>query len=297
VQKQLAVLKSFPLLTRIYDFGLLIKFKLLLFVVFSASFAYLLGIKEAIDWNRFFWLSLGGVLVTGAANGLNEIFEKDYDALMSRTSNRPLPAGRMHVNEATVLSIMMGLAGMFVLAHYLNLLCGILGMIAMFLYAFAYTPMKRVTPFSVFVGAIPGAMPPLIGWVAATGTLSVEAFMLFSIQFLWQFPHFWAIAWRMDDDYSKAGFRMLPSKGGKNKATAFQTVIYSASLIPAGLMPFWMNLTGMVSASLVTAMGLIFTWYAYQLYLTCSDKAARNLMIASIVYLPVVMISLVLDKV
>ncbi len=297
MQKPVSISKPSTLISRLYDFGLLIKFKLLLFVVFSASFAYLLGIKEAIDWSRFFWLSLGGVLVTGAANGLNEIFEKDFDALMSRTSNRPLPAKRMHVNEATILSIIMGLAGMYVLAHHLNLLSGILGMIALFLYAFAYTPMKRVSSFSVFVGAIPGAMPPLIGWVAATGELSVEAFMLFSIQFLWQFPHFWAIAWRLDEDYSKAGFRLLPSKGGKNKATAFQTVIYSASLIPAGLMPYWMNLTGIISASIVTAMAIIFTWYAFQLYQTCTDKAARNLMFASIVYLPVVMIALVLDKV
>lgn len=297
MQKPVSVSKPASLLLRLYDFGLLIKFKLLLFVVFSASFAYLLGIEGTIDWSRFFWLSLGGVLVTGAANGLNEIFEKDFDALMTRTSNRPLPAGRMLVNEATFLSIVMGLAGMYVLAHYLNLLCGILGMIAMFLYAFAYTPMKRISSFSVFVGAIPGAMPPLIGWVAATGELSVEAFMLFSIQFLWQFPHFWAIAWRLDDDYTKAGFRLLPSGGGKNKTTAFQTVVYSASLIPAGLMPYWMNLTGMISASIVTAAALIFTWYALQLYQTCSDKAARNLMFASIVYLPVVMISLVLDKV
>jgi protoheme IX farnesyltransferase len=296
MQKSLTLLSTTAFVTRLYDVGLLIKFKLLLFVVFSASCAYLLGNEGMIEWIPFFWLSLGGILVTGSANALNEILEKDQDAKMIRTCNRPLPAGRMSVNEAILISLLMGVSGIFILSVFLNLLSSLLGLLALMLYAFAYTPLKRITPFSVFVGAIPGAMPPLIGWVAATGELSIEAFMLFTIQFLWQFPHFWAIAWRLDEDYARAGFRLLPSAAGKSKASAFQAVIYSASLIPAGLMPYWMQLTGMLSASIATAAAMIYTWYALQLFRQCTNKAALHLLLASIFYLPIVFIAFVLDK-
>lgn len=268
-----------------------------MFVVFSASFAFLLGVEGTIDWSKFIILSIGGFLVTGSANALNEIFEKDFDKLMKRTMSRPLPDGRMSVNEAMVVSILFGVTGIFLLSKYLNITCGILGMLALFLYAFAYTPMKRTSPFSVFVGAIPGAMPPLIGWVAATNHLGFEAFILFTLQFFWQFPHFWAIAWRLDDEYKKAGFFMLPSVGGKDKSTAFQIVVYTASLIPVGLMPYLFNISGITSAIITTIAGLLFTVYALKLYKTCSDKAALQVMFGSIIYLPVVMIAMVLDKI
>jgi protoheme IX farnesyltransferase len=297
LEKSITIAKPFSLVSKIYDYGLLIKFKLLLFVVFSASFAFLLGFEGNIDWTKFIVLSMGGFLVTGSANALNEIFEKDFDKLMKRTMSRPLPDGRMSVNEAMVVSILFGITGIFLLSNYLNVTCGILGMLALFLYAFAYTPMKRTSPFSVFVGAIPGAMPPMIGWVAATGHLSFEAFILFTLQFFWQFPHFWAIAWRLDDEYKKAGFFMLPSKGGKDKSTAFQIVVYTVSLIPVGLMPYLFNISGITSAIITTIAGLLFTVYALRLYKTCTDKAALQVMFGSIIYLPVVMIAMVLDKI
>ncbi len=297
LEKTILLASHNRLIVKIYDYGLLIKFKLLLFVVFSASFAFLLGSEGSINWNKFILLSLGGFLVTGSANGLNEIFEKDFDKLMKRTMSRPLPDGRMSVNEAIVVSILFGITGIFLLSNYLNITCGILGMLALFLYAFAYTPMKRTSPFSVFVGAIPGAMPPMIGWVAATGYLSFEAFILFTLQFFWQFPHFWAIAWRLDDEYKKAGFKMLPSNGGKDKATAFQVVVYTVSLIPVGLMPYIFHISGPTSAIILTIAGLFFTYYSLKLYKSCSDKAAKQVMFASIIYLPIVMAALVLDKI
>ncbi|MFI5217976.1 MAG: heme o synthase [Bacteroidia bacterium] len=297
MEKTILLASHNRLIVKIYDYGLLIKFKLLLFVVFSASFAFLLGSEGSINWNKFILLSLGGFLVTGSANGLNEIFEKDFDKLMKRTMSRPLPDGRMSVNEAIVVSILFGITGIFLLSNYLNITCGILGMLALFLYAFAYTPMKRTSPFSVFVGAIPGAMPPMIGWVAATGYLSFEAFILFTLQFFWQFPHFWAIAWRLDDEYKKAGFKMLPSNGGKDKATAFQVVVYTVSLIPVGLMPYIFHISGPTSAIILTIAGLFFTYYSLKLYKSCSDKAAKQVMFASIIYLPIVMAALVLDKI
>jgi protoheme IX farnesyltransferase len=297
LEKALSISKPNSFIAKIYDYGLLIKFKLLLFVVFSAAFAYLLGSTGTIDWGKFILLSIGGVMVTGAANGLNEIFEKDFDKLMTRTMNRPLPAGRMSINEAMIVSIVLGMGGIFILSTYINILSGILGMAALFLYAFAYTPMKRMSPFSVFVGAIPGAMPPLIGWVAATGSLSMEGIVLFVLQFFWQFPHFWAIAWKLDDDYKKAGFYLLPSKGGKDKSSAFQIVVYSLSLIPVGLLPYLFHISGIISAVIVSITGIIFTIYAIKLYKTCSDKAALKVMFVSIIYLPVVMAALVLDKI
>ena len=297
MEKTAVITKPYSIASKIHDYGLLVKFKLLLFVVFSASFAYLLGVKGDINWNSFILLSLGGVLVTASANGLNEIFEKDFDKLMIRTQTRPLPAGRMSVNEAMIACIVFGVSGIFILSNYINILSGILGMIALFTYAFAYTPMKRITPFAVFMGAIPGAMPPLIGWVAATGELGVEAFALFTLQFIWQFPHFWAIAWRLDEDYKKGGFNLLPSKGGKDKATAFQIIVYTVSLIPVGLMPFVFHISGIISAVIVSLAGIGFVWYAVRLYRSCSDKAALQVMFGSIIYLPVVMIALVLDKI
>lgn len=297
MEKSLSISKPNSFIAKIYDYGLLIKFKLLLFVVFSAAFAYLLGSTGEIDWSKFILLSIGGVMVTGAANGLNEIFEKDLDKLMTRTMNRPLPDNRMSVNEAMVVSILLGVGGIFVLSTYINILCGILGMLALFLYAFAYTPMKRISPFSVFVGAIPGAMPPMIGWVAATSSFSIEAVILFVLQFFWQFPHFWAIAWKLDNDYKKAGFFLLPSKGGRDKSSAFQIVVYSLSLVPVGLLPYLFHISGLISAIVVALAGVVFTFYAVRLYKTCSDKAALQVMFCSIIYLPVVMTALVLDKI
>ncbi|MCC6383740.1 MAG: heme o synthase [Bacteroidia bacterium] len=297
MKKAIATVFSNGIISKVYDFGLLIKFKLLMFVVLSAAFAYLLGAEGSIDWIRFFWLSAGGILITASANSLNEIYERHTDALMKRTHNRPLPANRMQLKEALVLSILMGISGFFVLVIKLNFLSAVLGIVALILYAFVYTPMKKVSYFSVHVGAVPGAMPPLIGWIAARGELGIPALVLFLIQFLWQLPHFWALAWMLDDDYSKAGFKLLPSPRGKSKASALHAVIYASCLIPIGLLPYLIGLTGSTSAIILTLSAIIYTWFSIRLYKNCTNTDARNLMYASIIYLPFVMLALVLDKI
>src|SRR5260221_625236 len=169
----------------------------------------------------------GGMLVTASSNGFNQVIERDTDKLMNRTSGRPLPGGRMNVSEGIISSLLMGTAGVLLLWIYINPLTGFLSLISLLLYTLLYTPLKKITPLAVFVGAIPGAMPPLIGWVAATGNIGPAALALYALQFIWQFPHFWSIAWVLDEDYQRAGFKMLPSPDGKGKRSAFQTMVYT----------------------------------------------------------------------
>jgi heme o synthase len=283
---------------RLSDYLLLIKFRLTFIVVFSAGIGFLyVTASTGINWAGLFYIMLSGFLITGSANALNEIFEKDFDKLMDRTKNRPLPAGRMGVPEALLIAGLMGFAGIFMLAFSFNVLSALIGALSLFSYAFIYTPLKRYTNFAVFVGAIPGALPPLIGWVAATGHIGMEALLLFSIQFIWQFPHFWAIAWISHDDYQKAGYYLLPSKGGKERESAIMAVIYTAFLIPISILPFFMGVSGPVSLVIVVIMGIVFLKQAIQLYKNCSDKSARKLMFGSFLYLPVVLLALLIDKV
>lgn len=282
--------------SRVKDYCLLIKLRLSLLVVFSAIIGYLMAVHE-IHTAKFFLLMLGGALVTAASNAINQILEKDFDKLMERTANRPLPTGRMSVTEAILIAGITGCAGITILWYYLNPLSGLLGTLALLSYGFIYTPLKRISPIAVFVGAFPGALPPLIGWVAATGTISYEAFLIFCIQFIWQFPHFWAIAWVMDDQYRKAGFKLLPSEGGRNKSSAFQNIVYTLILIPVSLMPLVYEMTGTFSAIIITLCGLLFLIQAFKLYKECSIKAAKQLMIGSFIYLPIVQLALVLDKI
>jgi protoheme IX farnesyltransferase len=241
-------------------------------------------------------LVLGGFLVTGSANGYNQVIERELDKLMTRTMTRPLPDQRMSVAEALLVCTILGVAGVFILTYFMNLTSGILGLLAILLYTLVYTPLKRKTPFAVFVGAIPGAIPPMLGWVAATGNLGLEAWMLFTIQFLWQFPHFWAIAWVMDEDYKKAGFNLLPT-GERDKGSALQALIYTLSLIPVGIMPFVFHLSGWMSMVVVLMVTLFFLQRALQLYRKCDIESARKLMYGSFIYLPVVLIALLLDKI
>jgi heme o synthase len=283
---------------RLSDYLLLIKFRLTFIVVFSAGIGFLyVTASTGINWAGLFYIMLSGFLITGSANALNEIFEKDFDKLMDRTKNRPLPAGRMGVPEALLIAGLMGFAGIFMLAFSFNVLSALIGALSLFSYAFIYTPLKRYTNFAVFVGAIPGALPPLIGWVAATGHIGMEALLLFSIQFIWQFPHFWAIAWISHDDYQKAGYYLLPSKGGKERESAIMAVIYTAFLIPISILPFFMGVSGPVSLVIVVIMGIVFLKQAIQLYKNCSDKSARKLMFGSFLYLPVVLLALLIDKI
>jgi len=280
---------------RLVDYGQLFKLRLASLVVLSAALAFLIG-STTIDYTKLWLLVLGGFLVTGSSNALNQIYERRTDKIMKRTRMRPLPDSRMSLTESLVVTIAAGLLGLFILTYYINLYSGILGLIALVSYAFAYTPLKGVTPLSVFVGAFPGAIPTLLGWGAATGQFSYQGWILFSIQFMWQFPHFWAIAWKLYDDYMSAGFQLLPS-GGKNSASAFQTTIYTFTLIPIGLLPYYSGMSGIVSAVVITLAGILFFMQSVYLLKTCSDIAAKRLMFGSFIYLPVVLIAILLDKI
>ncbi|NNF01325.1 MAG: protoheme IX farnesyltransferase [Bacteroidia bacterium] len=282
--------------SKIKDIAELTKLRLSLLVVFSAAVTYLFASVGSIDWLGFILLILGGFLVTGSANGMNQILEKDLDQMMDRTKDRPVAASRMSVTEAWVICILFGVVGIFILQYFLNYQSALLGLSAIILYVLAYTPMKRQTPFAVFVGAIPGSIPAMLGYVAATGQVDMMAWLFFLIQFFWQFPHFWAIAWRLDDDYKKAGFNLLPS-GGRNKAAAFQTIVYTSGLLAVSLLPFFFKFTGNISAIIVAVSGIWFLYYAVQLYNKCSMEAASRLMFGSFIYLPVVFIALLLDKI
>ncbi len=282
---------------KVNDYKLLVKFRLSLLVVFSACITFVLGVS-VLTWQALIILSLGGFLITGAANALNQVIEKEYDKLMVRTANRPLAAGRMEVQEAVLAAGLMSVAGILLLSMF-NPQTAVLGALSLVSYAFVYTPMKRVSPIAVWIGAIPGALPMAIGWVAATGTLGNEVVFLFSLQFFWQFPHFWAIAWVAYEDYAKAGFYLLPSKNkdGRDKSTALQTVLYAVCLVPMSILPYYLGISGYIACSILMISGLVYLWYAINLYLKCTDKAAKKLMFASFAYLPIVQLSLVFDKI
>ena len=246
--------------------------------------------------SKLTYLLIGGFCLTGAANILNQVFEKDLDILMNRTKNRPLPSERLSITEALSFSLILATIGFLVLISWVNVFSAFLTLVSLILYAFFYTPMKRVSPFAVLVGAFPGAMPPLIGWVAGTNAISIEALTIFGLQFIWQFPHFWAIAWVLDEDYKRAGFRLLPSSGGRNMNTAFQIMIYTLFLIPLGLLPTKFGIVGINSAIVTTICGVLFLAQTFYLMKVGTDKAARSIMFGSFIYLPIVQITFMLDK-
>jgi protoheme IX farnesyltransferase len=272
------------------------KFRLASLVVLSAALCYLFG-ADGINYSSLTMLIIGGFFVTAASNGFNQIIEKDLDKLMNRTSKRPLPDGRMSLTDAYIISITFGVVGLAILYIWLGLACFLLGLFALASYTFIYTPLKQKTPFAVFVGAFPGAIPPLLGYVAATGSFDIAAWLVFGIQFLWQFPHFWAIAWVLDDDYKKAGFKMLPSKEGRDKNSAFQIMVYTFSLIPIVLLPYYFHLTGITSTILNIIFGILFSYQSVKLYQDCSLKSSKNLMFGSFAYLPLVQLAMYLDKI
>jgi len=274
----------------------LLKFRLSFLVAFSCGFGYVLASPQ-VNWVTLAMLFLGGFLLSGSSVIINQIIEKDLDSLMTRTMNRPLPTYRVSVNEATSVAIFCLLAGVTILMLYTNVLTTILSIVSMILYGFVYTPLKRVGPIAVFVGAIPGALPPLLGWVAATGSISHEALIIFGIQFIWQFPHFWAIAWVSDDDYKKAGFKLLPSGGKKDLNTAVQIMIYTMFLIPLGLLPATFGITGLNSAIVVTVCGVLFFAQTFSLMRSGDRRSALKIMFGSFLYLPIVQIAYLLDKV
>ena len=273
----------------------LLKFRLSFLVTFSGAMAYILGANR-IDYMHLILFAIGGFLVTGSANIINQIIERDLDKLMSRTQKRPLPTQVLSVKESVIFCIILGVIGLIIHSQ-INLLTFTFSFVSLVLYGFVYTPLKRVGPIAVFVGAFPGAFPPLIGWVAATGQIDAMAMILFGIQFLWQFPHFWAIAWVAHDDYTKAGFKLLPSKGGRDLNTAFNIMIYTLFLVPASMLPFMLEATGKISAIVVMIAGLVFLSQTFLLMKKCDRKSALQMMFGSFIYLPIVQIAFVLDKV
>jgi heme o synthase len=286
--------KQFFVSSKIKKYASFTKFRLSFLVVVSALSGYLFN--GGSDLYEMFLLMLGGMLVTAASNGSNQIWERDLDGLMNRTSKRPLPTKTMALKEAYSIVIACLLVGLSMLA-LLNWESFGLGLLAYVLYVFVYTPMKRKSNWAVFVGAFPGAIPPMLGAVAATGDFGFVPGILFFVQFTWQFPHFWAIAWVVDEDYRAGGFSLLPSKKGKSKNSAFQIAAYSLALIPFSLMPWWLGWTGMPTLIIVSLMGLWFFALSYKLFLTCEDKDARKLMFASFVYLPIIQFVYVFDKI
>lgn len=279
------------------SFFKLTKFTLSALVVFSAIITFF-TVAEEFNWKQIVAICIGGFFVTGAANGFNQIIEKDLDKLMNRTKLRPIPTGNLTVTQALLFCALFGIIGTVLLWIFTNPLSGIIGFVSIIMYALIYTPLKRITPFSVFIGAIPGALPTLIGAIAATegfGHVTFFALLLFFIQFFWQFPHFWAIAWVSHDDYQRAGFFMLPSKGGRDKSSRSQILVYTLSLFPIALTPYIFNFTGWISAAIVSCMGVVFIYQAYNLYRSGSIEDARKLMFGSFVYLPLVQLALMFD--
>lgn len=282
------------------DFSKLIKFRLTFLVVFSASVTFLIGCQVPIDgvvpginWTNWLILIAGGFLVTSAANCFNEVIEVDLDKLMTRTKDRPMPAGHMTTGQGLVSGLVMGLLGTWLLGK-LNIETGLLSVFSIFLYAFAYTPLKRKSPIAVFVGAIPGALPPLIGYVAAHGKIDMIAVILFLVQFVWQFPHFWAIAWVLDDDYKKAGFRLLPTTK-RDRTSAFITFLSTLILIPVSLLPTFYGFGGYYIAAVSLLAGLVFAWLGFKLWVNQDLASAKKVMFCSFFYLPLVQLVLLFD--
>ncbi len=279
------------------DFKQITKVGLAISVVFSSVAGYLLG-AESINFSVLVMLSIGGYFMVGASNAYNQIIEKDLDALMQRTKNRPIPSGRMSVSTAFLIATTFTVFGLVIL-YMINPKTAMFGAISIFLYTSVYTPLKTITPLSVFVGAFPGAIPFMLGWVAATNDFGIEPGTLFMIQFFWQFPHFWAIGWMLHDDYKKGGFNMLPT-GKKDKATALQVIIYTIWLIIVSVFPVT-KLTGSlylspVAAIIIGLMGLGMLYYGIQLYRKMDNKTARALMLASVSYITLIQIVYVVDK-
>jgi len=295
--KVLALDKSVALKSKLTDYNQLIKMRLTFTVVLSAVLGYLIAVETGIELRAILALSIGGFLVVGSANGINQIIEKNYDSKMLRTNDRPLATNRMSVLEAGIFCTLFGVGGVYILGTYLNQMSAILGLVSLISYAFIYTPLKRYSSFAVFIGAFPGAIPPLLGWVASTGTIDMGGLSLFALQFIWQFPHFWAIAWILDEDYKRAGYNLLPSKEGRNKKSAMLTVIYTLSLIPISIVPFILGISGYVSLIVILVCGVLLSIQAFKLYKTCSIAEAKKLMFYSIIYNPLVLLALFIDKI
>ena len=281
---------------KLKDYSLLMKFTLSFTVVFSSVVSYLMVPQVSFDIASVLLLFTAGMLVTGSANAINQVYEKDTDALMKRTANRPVASGRMGVDEATTFAAVSAVVGLAILAWHFNWMSAVLSALCIFLYGFVYTPLKKVHSVAVLVGAVPGALPCLIGWVAGADAFTAGGWILFALQFVWQFPHFWAIAWVVYADYGRAGFKLLPSADGPTKYAAVQAVLYSVILIPIGFLPYVFGMSGWWSAAVVTAANLALLWMCIRLFREMDVKAARRVMFGSYIYLPVVLLALLANK-
>ena len=302
---------SFALASKVKDYFQLIKFTLSFMVVFSTVVSYLLAPGIRFDLLLVLLLFIAGMLITGSANTINQVLERKTDAMMKRTATRPVASGRMTASEAYVFAVIAGLGGIGMLWYFFNFQSAMIGLLSLILYGFVYTPLKKVNSIAVLVGALPGALPCLIGWVAATGELdpfavlavndgreviNIGGYVLFAIQFLWQFPHFWAIAWVAHEDYSRAGFKLLPSDKGPTKFTALQSIMYSVMMIPVGLLPKYFGISGEVSMWIVLVCNLAMVYLSIQLYNKMDKGSARKVMFGSYFYLMIVFLSLYADK-
>ncbi len=287
---------TYLLVDKVKDYFQLIKFTLSFTVVFSCVVCYLLAPNVTFNLTSVLVLFFAGMCITGSANAINQAVEKDTDALMKRTAQRPVAAGRMSVNEAYTFAAVAGAVGTIILWQWFNFSSALLGLCSLFLYGFIYTPLKKINSTAVLVGAFPGALPCLIGWVAGTNEFSTGGWILFAIQFIWQFPHFWAIAWVAYKDYSNAGFKLLPSEKGPTKFTALQTVMYSMIMIPVGMLPYYFNISGITSMWILLACNLGMLFLSLLLFIKMNVSAARRVMFGSYFYLMIVFLSLLFDK-
>ena len=288
-----AIEKIMSILKVIFE---LTKFRLSFLVSFSAIFGFILASDNFYILDLIV-LGISGYLVTAASVINNQILEKDLDSKMDRTKDRPLPTKRISKRNSLITSVFFMVIGLTIMTLYFNMVAGLLSLVSLLLYTFIYTPLKRVGPIAVFIGAIPGALPPLIGWVAFSGEISIEAIIIFSIQFIWQFPHFWAIAWIYHDDYKKVGFKLLPSKGEKNFNTALNIMTYTLFLIPLGLLPTIFGITGIISGAVAVLCAILFLAQTFKLFKDYSRSSALKIMFGSFIYLPIVQISFILDKI
>jgi protoheme IX farnesyltransferase len=310
---------SLSLASKVKDYFQLIKFTLSFTVVFSCVICYLLAPNiVGYDWYMILILFVAGMLITGSANAINQAVEKDTDAMMKRTAKRPVASGRMSQQEAYTFAAIAGVVGVFMMGWFFkiednafNWNAAWLSALSLFLYAFIYTPLKKINSIAVLVGAFPGALPCLIGWVAATGMIdpsgtmmvngksfsNIGGWILFAIQFLWQFPHFWAIAWVAHGDYSKAGFKLLPAEKGPTRFTAVQGIMYSVLMIPVGILPYYFGMAGQLSMWILVASNLFMVVQSIRLYNEMNATAARRVMFSSYIYLPIVLLALLADKI
>lgn len=293
--------KSFAIASKVKDYFQLIKFTLSFMVVFSTVVSFLIAPYEQVYTRHplisVLLLFVAGLFITGSANTINQVLEKDTDALMLRTAKRPIASGRMSVNEGYIFAFIIGAVGIGMMWYFFNLNSALVGLASLFIYGFIYTPLKKVNSIAVLVGAIPGALPCLIGWVAATDNFKAGGWILFAIQFIWQFPHFWAIAWLAHEDYSKAGFKLLPSDKGPTKFTAIQVIMYSAMMIPIGILPYFYQLCGVTSMWIVLGCNLWMLYMSVILFVKMDKASARKVMFSSYFYLMVVFLSLWADKI